>query len=310
MNQETDSSKFQILHKVNIKYKMLIQVFLSYVLTAIIAIFLATIFKISNIPKDTFAEPNSFINTLIIFGIIIIETIIIIILIKIFKKINFLKIIDILATFFSLFGILSLFINNLIIILVLTLGLVLLKEFWNNMWYKNIMIFLVVGFFSAYLGYSLGLFPIMLLLFLIGIYDFIAVFKTKHMVFLANKITQTNNTLFIMDFGKSISKVNQNIKSNNDIKENKKENIENLKKGDREHLFLGTGDFALPLIAVVSMYLINPILGIIGFLAVLFGLELTIWLLFNKKHLALPAIPLQVVSLLIIYGVYLLINLF
>jgi presenilin-like A22 family membrane protease len=256
------------------------------------------------VPKETLFESSSYLNAIYFFVLILVQTAIIIFLIKFVKKINFLKIIDIFVTFFALFGILSFFISNLIILIILTIALVLIKEFWKNKWYRNVIIFLISGFFSAYFSYTLGIVPIFVLLILIAIYDFIAVFKTKHMVFLANNIIG-KNTLFVMTYGKDLS-------TNNADKRDMSESISNEnakpKRIVKDSLNLGTGDFVLPLIGVMGLFIINPLLGIIGFLAVLFGLELTIWFLFNKKHLALPAIPLQVISLLIIYGIYLLIN--
>lgn len=296
-------SYFIMNYKLDFKTKVLFQIFFSYLFSFLIGIAVLYLLNISQVPKETIFESSSYLNAIYFFVLILVQTAIIILLIKFFKKINFLKIIDIFVTFFALFGILSFFISNLIVLIVLTIVLVLIKEFWKNKWYRNIIIFLISGFFSAYFAYSLGIIPIFVLLILIAIYDFIAVFQTKHMVFLANNIIG-KNTLFVMTYGKDLP-IQENVSK--DISKTQIESKKGLKK---ESLNLGTGDFVLPLIGVISLFAINPLLGIIGFLAVLFGLELTIWLLFNKKHLALPAIPLQVISLLIIYGVYLLISWF
>jgi presenilin-like A22 family membrane protease len=301
MNQELTNTNHH--KKIDFKTKVLFQIFFSYLFSFFIGIAILYLLNMAQVPKETLFESSSYLNALYFFGIILVQTAIIIFLIKFFKKINFLKIIDIFVTFFAIFGILSFFISNLIVLIILTILLVLIKEYWKNKWYRNFIIFLISGFFSAYFAYTLGIIPIMVLLILIAIYDFIAVFKTKHMIFLANNIIG-KNTLFVMTYGKDLP-----IQENNS-KDFSKIQTETKKELRKDSLNLGTGDFVLPLIGVMALFAINPLLGIIGFLAVLFGLELTIWLLFNKKHLALPAIPLQVVSLLIIYGVYLLINCF
>jgi len=277
--------------------KIMLQVLISYLTCFLLSVGLFLLFKRENLAVETIASKDSLLNTVYFFAIIIIETIILILLLKYFKKINIIKILDVIVSFFALTGIISLFIGNLYFILGVAFLLVLIKELWNNIWYKNIIIFLIVGFFSAYIGYSLGVLPIFVLLMLIAIYDYIAVFKTKHMVFLANKIVN-QNTLFVMDYGKSNAKKQiQNPKENNEIKE--------IEPNKRNKLSLGTGDFALPLIAIMTLFAYNIWLGIGAFILCLIGLELTIYLLFSKKHLALPAIPLQAIAILPAYLIYL-----
>jgi presenilin-like A22 family membrane protease len=211
--------------------------------------------------------------------------------------------IDIFISFFALFGIFSIFFESLIWPLLISFILIALKEITKNIWLKNAIVFLVVGFFGAYIGYSLGILPIFLLLVLIAIYDYIAVFKTKHMVFLANQIID-KNTLFVMDYG------NASTSASLDSKESKlSQDVGNSLQNkaiptQRNHLHLGTGDFALPLMAIMSLFAVNFIFGIIAFLACLFCLELTIWLLFTKKHLALPAIPLQAIGFTLVLAAY------
>ncbi len=279
--------------------KIMLQVFFSYLLSFLIAIWIFHLLKINNVAIETIAAPGSLYNTLYIFGVIIVETIILIVLIKYLKKINIIKIIDIIISFFAVIGILSFFFNVIWFPTIISVAIVLIKEFWKNSWFKNAIVFCVVGFFSAYFAYSLGILPIFALLVVVAIYDFIAVFKTKHMVFLAKKVVE-QNTLFVMDFGK--------VKNSNN---SDKENLTTPKKEEllsttvpRNKLNLGTGDFALPLIGILSLYSVNIYLGIVAFIVALFGLLLTIYLLFTKSERALPAIPLQVGALLVVYLVY------
>lgn len=296
------SSFFTNLFK-NSRNKIMLQIFLSYLFSFLIAIFVYMLFVLSKAPKESIAPANSLYNTLYILGIILIETIILIGLLKAFKRINLIKIIDVIVTLFAVFGLLSFFINSLIWLFLISVGVVVIKEIWHNFWFKNFLVFLVVGFFSAYIGYTIGIIPILVLLILIGIYDYISVFKTKHMVFLAKKIIN-KNTLFVMDFGQRVAKTVKETVKNPEHKEQEQNLKKNINPKIRNHLNLGTGDFALPLMAVMTIFAANTIFGIIAFFAALFGLELTIWLLFSKKHLALPAIPLQVICLLIVYGAY------
>lgn len=292
----------------NSRNRIMAQVFLSYLFSFLIAILVYILFVLSEAPKDSVAPANSLYNTLYIVGLIAVETFVLIVLLKFFKKINLMKIIDVIVTLFAVFGILAFFINSLVWLIVISVAIVILKEVWNNFWFKNFLVFLVVGFFAAYIGYTIGIIPILVLLAIIAIYDYIAVFKTKHMVFLANKIVN-NNTLFVMDFGKNVSQMTglEKVVSNkmkNEKRVEKTTNTKDLNPQNRNHLNLGTGDFALPLMGIMTLFAKNTLFGVLAFIVALFGLELTIWLLFSKKHYALPAIPLQVIALLVIYGAY------
>jgi len=273
----------------------MLQVMASYSVSFLIAVVLFTLFKASNVAVETIAPANSIWNTVYFVSVILVETLILILLIKYFKKINFMKIIDVLVSFFAIFGIASIFFSNLAWPILISFIAILIKELWNNFWYKNALVFIVVGFFSAYIGYSLGILPIFVLLAIIAIYDYIAVFKTKHMVFLANNIID-KNTLFVMDYGRKVDYSKMSVENKNEKKD--------IAPAKREHLHLGTGDFALPLLGVMTLFSQSIIFGLIGFFACLFALLITIMLLFSKKHIALPAIPLQAIALIIVLGIY------
>lgn len=281
--------------QMSMRSKIMLQVMASYSVSFLIAVVLFTLFKASNVAVETIAPANSIWNTVYFVSVILVETLILILLIKYFKKINFMKIIDVLVSFFAIFGIASIFFSNLAWPILISFIAILIKELWNNFWYKNALVFIVVGFFSAYIGYSLGILPIFVLLAIIAIYDYIAVFKTKHMVFLANNIID-KNTLFVMDYGRKVDYSKMSVENKNEKKD--------IAPAKREHLHLGTGDFALPLLGVMTLFSQSIIFGLIGFFACLFALLITIMLLFSKKHIALPAIPLQAIALIIVLGIY------
>lgn len=285
--------------KISPRNKIMLQVMFSYSISFLIAVVLFSLFKANNVVVETIAPADSLYNTLYFVGVILVETTILILLLKYFKKINFMKIIDVLVSFFAVFGIASIFFSNLAWPILISFLAVLVKELWGWFWYKNAIVFIVVGFFSAYIGYSLGILPIFVLLVVIAIYDYIAVFKTKHMVFLANNIID-KNTLFVMDYGNKVDYKPVNLE--------KKDAIPTQVK-PKDHLHLGTGDFALPLLGVMTLFAKSTLWGLIAFFACVIALELTILLLFSKKHIALPAIPLQAIALLIVLGVYYLVAL-
>jgi len=141
---------------------------------------------------------------------------------------------------------------------------------------RNITAIIAVSGVGALMGVTLGVIPVLVFLILLACYDFIAVFKTKHMVSLAKEITKRNLAFTV------------------------------AMPTPRHQFELGTGDLALPLVFAVSamksgqalgypLYLAMPALIMAASLA---GLVLT--MNYSSRHVgkALPALPPQVVLML------------
>jgi presenilin-like A22 family membrane protease len=103
---------------------------------------------------------------------------------------------------------------------------------------------LVAAASAALLGISLGLLPVVLLLAALAVYDFIAVYKTKHMLSLADTVLELRLPVLLVvpkhlpyRFRDEAAK----------FKQAKPEN-----KGEREAMFMGLGDLVMPTILVVS----------------------------------------------------------
>ncbi len=141
---------------------------------------------------------------------------------------------------------------------------------------RDIAAVIAIAGVGALLGVALGVIPVLVFLILLACYDFIAVFKTRHMVTLAKGIARQNLAFTVA-------------------------------MPTREHQFeLGTGDLVLPLVFAVSVMKANLLLGFPLFLvapamiliASLAGLLVTI--AYSGRHIgkALPALPLQAVLML------------
>ncbi|MFH0970030.1 MAG: presenilin family intramembrane aspartyl protease [Candidatus Diapherotrites archaeon] len=135
---------------------------------------------------------------------------------------------------------------------------------------------------GSMLGSSIGVFPVIIFLVLLGIYDYIAVFKTKHMVTMAKAVAKKN-----LSFTFALP--------------------------TKKHQFeLGTGDLVMPLVFSVSVlndsimrgllwpYATLPSLLIL--IASFIGLAFTMD--YGSKNIgkALPALPLQVGLMILTYG--------
>ncbi len=149
----------------------------------------------------------------------------------------------------------------------------------NNL-IKNLASVVASAGAGALIGASLGVTPIILFIILLAIYDYIAVFKTKHMITLAKGVTKKN-----LSFTYTLP--------------TKQHNFE-----------LGTGDMVIPLTFAVSVLGTQTATGIEKFvipslilIASLIGLILTLHYCSLKKDRVLPALPLQTALMIIVFGI-------
>ncbi|MDP2216266.1 MAG: presenilin family intramembrane aspartyl protease PSH [Methanolobus sp.] len=142
--------------------------------------------------------------------------------------------------FFALLSIanISSLTNNVISITVAAVLTILLYKFPE--WYVINIIGLIIGAgASAIFGISLSILPVVVLLALLAIYDAIAVYKTKHMIDLAEGVMDLRlPILFVIPKHLKYSFIQDSFKKEEGQK--------------REAFFMGLGDAIMPTILVVS----------------------------------------------------------
>ncbi|MCD5396275.1 MAG: hypothetical protein LR000_01225 [Candidatus Pacebacteria bacterium] len=153
--------------------------------------------------------------------------------------------------------------------------------FWRikkpNFLNHNLFIGLGLVGISAILGLSFQPETLLILLAMLSIYDFIAVFKTKHMQKMATSMLESGSMMgLIVPF--EVRKFNVSV--------------ERIKPG-REFIILGGGDIAFPLMFASSLIpqygIINA--SIVAFFA-FFGIFFTLFFfLLQKKRRPIPALP-------------------
>ncbi|MFH1696482.1 MAG: presenilin family intramembrane aspartyl protease, partial [Candidatus Diapherotrites archaeon] len=216
-----------------------------------------------------------------LFGYIIGFTIILLIAIKfltgrlLYWLMKVLESAAILGTSFLVF---ASFVDHVFVGLV-SIALVALRNIYSkNLWLRNVTSVLSAAGAGALIGVSLGVFPVLVFISMLAIYDLVAVFKTKHMVTIAKAVTKKNLSFtFAMP--------------------------------TKEHTFeLGTGDMVIPLTFAVSvmaagkqalvfpLFLVAPMLILAASLA---GLLWTIDYCAKKPGRALPALPPQTVLMIL-----------
>lgn len=234
-------------------------------------------------------NPNSVWNALFIVGYIIFFTIVLLVLKKLFKSGNFLFIFETLALFSGISLVFSVVVSpllaNLSAIYLLLLKYSFKKETIYTKWYNNVLLAVAISGAATVIGLSLGIIPVIVLLVLLAIYDLVAVFYTKHMVTLADMIITKKVSLIFL-----------------------------LPSKKREYK-LGGGDIVIPAVVSTSLFmlliktqtLLFSILAVVSvWLASIIGLFMTFYILdrYKKKVRALPALPIQVVLMILVILVF------
>lgn len=227
----------------------------------------------------------SVLNFLISFAI---ATIILVSLIYLIKKqsrknIIFL-IIYIIAICFGASLWLSLWIGDLKAIVILVL-LLFFQLKMRIILFQNILMLLGISGIAAIFGLRINPISALFLLLILSFYDFIAVYKTKHMVKIAKEMLISGNILGIVipdNLPALVAKIKRNCQK-------------------RKQIIIGGGDFILPLIFSISFLkeglLKSLIISIFGF----FGLAFS-FLIFVSQQEKKPIPALPPITLFCIFG--------
>jgi len=218
---------------------------------------------------DVFDNPNDPTNLLVFFVIMIAVTVTILLIAKFWKK-QFIQVIilgSIAYTSFFVFYTLLLSIAvtdtasiflSIIAAAILVVALIKYPE-----WYIINLCGIIVGVGAiGIFGISLSIFLVIVLLIGLSIYDAISVYKTKHMIDLADAV---------MDLKLPVMLVVPKTRKYSILKETKglKEKLED--KEEREAFFMGLGDIVMPGILVVSSFYNIPDNGLLIALSVMIG---------------------------------------
>jgi len=215
-----------------------------------------------------FDNPNDPVNLLIFFAIMLVVTVTILLIAKFWKK-QFIQVIILgsigYTTFFVFYLLLSFVVTAnlapLLSIIAATILIVALIKYPE--WYIIDLTGIIVGIGAiGIFGISLSIFLVIILLIGLSIYDAISVYKTKHMIDLADAV---------MDLRLPVMLVVPKVRTYSLLKETK--GIKEKLEGDeeREAFFLGLGDIVMPGILVVSALQNIAEAGFIVALSVMIG---------------------------------------
>lgn len=209
-------------------------------LVQLIAVALSEPFEVNEF--KAFSNPEAASNVIIWIAIILIFTALIFLVIKMNKKwmiqafILFTVASTLYYVFFAIFSMfLSLEMNFLLTIALSTALTIILYKFPE--WYVIDIVGIIIGAGAASIfGISLAIIPTLLLLVLLAVYDYIAVYRTKHMIALAEGVMDLRLPILLV-----IPK-----------RWNYSFLTEKFDKEEREAFFMGLGDAVMPTILVIS----------------------------------------------------------
>ena len=237
-----------------------------FVIIHLLSILIAKPFEDTGL--DVFDNPNAPENLIIFFVIMLTVTLTILLIAKYWKK-QFIQIIilgSIAYTSFFVFYPLLIFAVpyplSLLLSLAATVALVVALIKFPE-WYIINLCGIVVGVGAiGIFGISLSIFLVIVMLIGLAIYDAISVYKTKHMIDLADAV---------MDLKLPVMMVVPKTRTYSMLKETKglKEKLEDQE--EREAFFMGLGDIVMPGILVVSSYYNIPDNGLLIALSVMIG---------------------------------------
>ena len=217
---------------------------------------------------DVFEDPNDITNLIVFFIIMLVVTVTILLIAKFWKK-QFIQVIILgsigYTSFFVFYPLLSFVVSGTTALLFsITMAAILVVALLKYPeWYILDLTGIIVGVGAiGIFGISLSIFLVIILLICLAIYDAISVYKTKHMIDLADAV---------MELKLPVMLVVPRIRNYSLLKETKglKEKIED--KEEREAFFLGLGDIVMPGILVVSALQNVPDNGFLVALSVIIG---------------------------------------
>jgi presenilin-like A22 family membrane protease len=195
-----------------------------------------------------FEDPTSVANPLIFIGLLLVFTLVMLFLIKKgVKRVIALFIgFSLFLVFVYIFGSLSLLILGATIpgaaaTLVLSVGATALLYLYPEWYVIDVLGVLIAGGVASVFGISLSVIPVIVLLILLAVYDAISVYRTKHMITLAEGVMDMKTPiLVVIPKRRDYSFIREGVS----MEEGK----------ERGAFIMGLGDLIMPSILIVSSY--------------------------------------------------------
>jgi len=256
----------------NLNLKMFLQELVSFFLIGVISIFSAAKIYSSSFISEIQAPAISWWQFLLAFGV---GTAIVLGLSRIMHGGFLLRLFFLFAIFSGTFVTFNIFIADFWAF-IFSLCLVSLYVIWPYVWLHNLVLILTLPGIAALLGVSFNPWAVVFILIFMSVYDYVAVYKTRHMVKMARAMIK-GRAIFAMIFPEHWRGFKSRL---------------NEARPGEGFMMLGTGDFVFPLIMAVSAYSVSANSAWLVFSFALLGLLLMHLIFVSQKiRRPMPALP-------------------
>lgn len=257
-----------------IKYKivLLAEELLLFLLVFSLGIYFSWRLNLMTVAGTVAVEELSWSGALIYF---LLATLAILFLLKFRGGKRILMFFYVLALWGGLEIVLSFWLNNFLSVMAAILLLVI-RKFYQKIWLHNLIMVLVLSGIGGSFGNSLNPWTAVLILFILSVYDVVAVYGTKHMVAMAKGLME-RGVIIALIIPEKILKW--------------KADLSEIKVG-QDFVIMGGGDFALPLILAAAAANFNILNALIVSLFSFVGVIITHFIFVRpQKPTPIPALP-------------------
>ncbi|MGA3359007.1 MAG: presenilin family intramembrane aspartyl protease PSH [Halobacteriota archaeon] len=226
-----------------------------------VALLLAHPFQASDI--KAFSDPESVFNPLYYVLLVLVFTAFLLLIIKLGRRwvIQLIMGLVIISTLYFVYSsvLLNLTETGWLIAIAATAVTAFFLFYYPEWWVIDVVGILIGAGAAAIFGISLAVVPALVLLVALGIYDFVAVYETKHMISLAEGVVDLKlPVLFVLPRNRGYSHVKWAREASQVSGEEKFEK--------REAFFMGLGDAVIPTVLVISAnsFMSAPAIGFIN----------------------------------------------
>ncbi|MBU1197408.1 hypothetical protein KJ765_02745 [Candidatus Micrarchaeota archaeon] len=267
-----------------------ILVLYSFLNVQLFALIVGVLFIVSN-TQPINSDPSAVENSFSFMAYIIVAAIAILIVLKYYKGKMLFYILELALVFITSWTFFSLFLNEsygLGLAIVAVIARLLFKQ------HRNIFLLFSSSVIGALLGISFDILPAAVFAILLSVYDYAAVFLTKHMITLAEGLRSREASFSISFPSHAPSKSKQRLS-------------QTPKKGYRavkvESIELGTGDLVIPAMLIVSALKLSLVHAFITLLGSVAGITLLFYYIEKRKGYwpALPPIVGLSLAFLLVY---------
>ncbi|MFA5106301.1 MAG: presenilin family intramembrane aspartyl protease [Candidatus Micrarchaeia archaeon] len=273
------------------------KVFIMFVLTQLLGIYIGTTLienakivpEFNELSVSPVKDSGSMLNALFFVAYVLLGAGFMLLLIKYYRGVMIFKIIEFMIIFSAsnvVFFVLSFSAlgmdptMGLLASLVVSFAFALAKFAFKQV--KNIAAVISSAGVGAIFGFSVSFIPTLAIVLAVSLYDFWAVFKTRHMVTLARELDRRDLSFAVTASEKVRVKTSEKVGG---------KTVSRMVEQEGGRLDLGTGDLAVPTMLSVSAY---PFGGMAASLGAMAGASIALYLMLrvvNERRLILPALP-------------------